>query len=170
MRIKILKTEIEYNEACARIYSLINSSAGAIEPDSPEGEEMELLSLLVEKYEQENYQMNAPDPVEAIKFRMEQMSLKQVDIAPLFGGKTRVSEVLNRKRTLTLKMITLLNRYLGIPLESLMSGNKEVKLEDEKKEKLLRVSSIKDYLSGSRAARKTCVLPREFQVALFWAV
>lgn len=152
MKTKILKTEQEYNEACERIYNLINSSENAIEPDSPEGEELELLSLLVENYEQEHHQMEAPDPIEAIKFRMEQMNLKQVDIAPLFGGKTRVSEVLNGKRTLTLKMIILLNRYLGIPLESLVSGNKEIKLEAEKKEKLLSISSIKEYLSGSRAA------------------
>jgi len=71
MRTKIIKTEQEYNEACERIYILINSSADAIELDSPEGEEMELLSLFVEKYEQENHQMNAPDPIEAIKFRVE---------------------------------------------------------------------------------------------------
>lgn len=152
MKIKIVKTEQEYNEACERIYSLINSSENAIEPDSPEGEEIELLSLLVEKYEQEHHKMEAPNPIEAIKFRMEQMNLKQVDIAPLFGGKTRVSEVLNGKRTLTLKMITLLNRYLGIPLESLVSGNKEIKLEAEMKEKLLNITSIKEYLSGRRAA------------------
>jgi HTH-type transcriptional regulator / antitoxin HigA len=152
MKTKILKTEQEYNEACERIYSLMNSSEVAIEPDSPEGEEMELLSLLVEKYEQEHHQMEAPAPIEAIRFRMEQMNLKQADIAPLFGGKTRVSEVLSGKRTLTLKMITLLNRYLGIPLESLVSGNKEIKLEAEKKEKLLNITSIKDYLTGSRAA------------------
>jgi HTH-type transcriptional regulator/antitoxin HigA len=152
MKTKILKTEQEYNEACERIYNLINSSGNAIEPNSPEGEEMELLSLLVEKYEQEHHQMEAPDPIEAIKFRMEQMNLKQADIAPLFGGKTRVSEVLCGKRTLTLKMITLLNRYLGIPLESLVSGNKEIKLEAEKKEKLLRITSIKEYLKGSRVA------------------
>lgn len=124
MKTKILKTEQEYNEACKRIYSLINSSETPIEPNSPEGEEMELLSLLVEKYEQEHYPVKAPTPLEAIKFRMEQMNLKQSDIAPLFGGKTRISEVLHGKRPLTLKMITLLNRYLGIPLESLVSGNK----------------------------------------------
>ena len=76
--------------------------------------------------------LGVPDPIEAIKFRMEQMNLRQADIAPLFGGKTRVSEVLHRKRPLTLKMITLLYRYLGIPLESLVAGNKEIKLEDEK--------------------------------------
>jgi len=152
MKTKILKTEQEYNEACERIYCLINSSENSIEPDSPEGEEIELLSLLVEKYEQEHHQIEAPDPIEAIKFRMEQMNLKQADIAPLFGGKTRVSEVLHGKRTLTLKMITLLNRYLGIPLESLVSGNKEIKLEAEKKEKLLNISSIQEYLKGNRAA------------------
>ena len=152
MKMKILKTEEEYNEACERVYQLINSSEEAIEPNSPEGEEMELISLLIEKYEQENYMMEAPSPIEAIKFRMEQMNLKQTDVAPLFGGKTRVSEVLNGRRTLTLKMITLLNRYLGIPLESLIRGNKEVKLEAEKKEKLLDVSSIKEYLSSGRAA------------------
>lgn len=152
MKTKILKTELEYNKACERIYSLINSSEKTIEPDSPEGEEIELLSLLVEKYELEFHRLEAPDPIEAIKFRMEQMSLKQVDIAPLFGGKTRVSEVLHRRRPLTLKMITLLNRYLGIPLESLISGNKEIKLEDEKRDKILSVTSIQEYLKGGRAA------------------
>lgn len=146
MKAKILKTEQEYNEACERIYKLINSSEKAIEPESPEGEEIELLSLLVEKYEHEQYPIEAPNPIEAIKFRIEQMNLKQTDIAPLFGGKTRVSEVLNGKRPLTLKMITLLNRYLGIPLESLVSGNKDIKLEPAKRAQLLNISSIRDYL------------------------
>ncbi len=76
----------------------------------------------------------------------EQMNLKQADIASLFGGKTRVSEVLNGKRNLTLKMITLLHRYLGIPLESLVAGNDKIKLEPEKRKKLLKVPSIRDYL------------------------
>jgi HTH-type transcriptional regulator/antitoxin HigA len=108
--------------------------------------------LLVEKYEQENYRLEAPSPIESIKFRMEQMNLNQNDIAPLFGGKTRVSEVLNGKRALTLKMITLLNRYLGIPLESLIGGNKEIKLLDEKREMLLNVTSIREYLNKERIA------------------
>ena len=152
MKTKILKTEQEYNEACEHIYTLINGTENAIEPDSSEGEKIELLSLLIEKYEQEHYPIDAPSPIEAIKFRMEQMNLKQTDIAPLFGGKTRVSEVLRGKRPLTLKMITLLNRYLGIPLESLVNGNKEIVLEEEKKEKLLSISSIKRYLSNYPAA------------------
>ncbi len=152
MKTKILKSEQEYNEACKRIYSLINSTNKPVLPDSPEGEEMELLSLLVENYEQEKFHLEAPVAIEAIKFRMEQMNLKQSDIAPLFGGKTRVSEVLNGKRPLTLKMIVLLNTYLGIPLESLVNGNKKIKLEAVKREKLLSISSIKEYITNTRAA------------------
>jgi HTH-type transcriptional regulator/antitoxin HigA len=152
MKTKILKTEPEYNEACKRIYNLINSTNDPILPDTPEGEEIELLSLLVENYEHEKYRLEAPGAIEAIKFRMDQMNLKQTDIAPLFGGKTRVSEVLNGKRALTLKMIVLLNNYLGIPLESLVNGNKEIKLEAEKREKLLSISSIKEYITNTRAA------------------
>jgi HTH-type transcriptional regulator / antitoxin HigA len=152
MNNKIIKTENEYNEACLRIYALIHSSENPVEPDSPEGEELELLSLLVEKYEQEHYPIEAPNPIEAIKFRMEQMNLRQADVAPLFGGKTRVSEVLNGKRPLTLKMITLLNQYLGIPLESLVTGNKDIKLEPEKRDQLLRIHSIKNVVSSSRVA------------------
>lgn len=146
MKIKILKTEEQYNLACERVYHLMHSTERDIMPDSPEGEELELLSLLIEKYEEEHYPIKAPDPIDAIKFRMEQMNLKQNDIAPLFGGKTRTSEVLNGRRPLNLKMITLLNRYLGIPLESLISGNKDFALGTEKKEKLLSISSIKEYL------------------------
>lgn len=152
MKNRIIKTEQEYNKACERIYHLINSSSEHIEPNNPKGEEMELLSLLVEKYEQEHFRMEAPNPIEAIKFRMEQMNLKQTDIAPLFGGKTRVSEVLNGKRALTLKMISLLNRYLGIPLESLISNNEAIELEPEKREKLLNVVSIREYLKNIPAA------------------
>ena len=153
MRTKILKTEQAYNQACKRVYSLINSTEESIEPDSVKGEELELLSLLIEKYEQEHYPIKGPNPIEAIKFRMEQMNLKQTDIAPLFGGKTRVSEVLHGKRPLTLKMITLLNSYLGIPLESLVIGNKEINLEPEKKQQLLKISSIREYFTrNTRAA------------------
>lgn len=152
MKIKVLKSEKEYNEACKRVYSIINSKSEFVEPESSEGQELELLSLLIEKYEQEHYKMDAPTPIEAIRFRMEQMNLKQIDIAPLLGGETRVSEVLNGKRALTLKMITLLNKYLGIPLESLIGGNKEIQLEEENRQKLLSVSAIKDYLSNKAAA------------------
>src|SRR6056297_2772815 len=96
MKTKILKTEQEYNEACERIYKLINSSDKPIDPDSSEGEELELLSLLVEKYEQENHSMEAPDPIEAIKFRMEQMHLRHFFILLGFSGEKSVSGVLRR--------------------------------------------------------------------------
>lgn len=143
---RILKSETEYQKAVTRIYDLINVSDTAIEPDSPEGEELELLSLLVEKYEREHHQIGDPDPIEAIKFRMEQMNLRQVDIAPIFGGKTRVSEVLHKKRALSLKMIILLHRYMGIPLESLVIGNNEVQLEPKKREQLLDNPTIRNYM------------------------
>ncbi len=152
MKTKIIKTEQEYNEACARIYSLIHSSEEHIEPNSTEGEEFELLSLLVEKYEHEFYPIDAPDPLEAIRFRMEQMNLKQTDIAPIFGGKTRVSEVLNGKRSLTLKMIVLLHDYLGIPFESLIGADKEIKLKPESRQQILNVPSISKYLNTNSAA------------------
>ena len=149
MKVKLLKTEKEYIEACERIYSLINNADNPIEPDSIEGEEIELLSLLVEKYELDNHPVDPPNPIEAIRFRMDQMNLKQVDIAPLFGGKTRVSEVINGKRPLTLKMIALLNRYLGIPLESLVHGNKKIQLEKEEAEKLSKNQAIRGYWNTS---------------------
>jgi HTH-type transcriptional regulator/antitoxin HigA len=152
MKAKLIKTEKDYNEAVERIYRIMHSSEEAIDPGSPEGEEMELLSLLVEKYEQEKFALGASTPIEAIRFRMDQMDLKQKDIAPLFGGKTRVSEVLNGKRQLTMKMIILLHSYLGIPYESLFSDSQTVKLESEKKEKLLKNPSIQEYLGRSRAA------------------
>ena len=152
MKTKILKSEEEYNEACARIYKLINNSEKPIEPDSPVGEEIELLSLVVEKYEHENYPIEPPNPIEAIKFRMDQMNIKQVDIAPLFGGSTRVSEVLRGKRPLTLKMITLLNRFLGIPFESLIIGNQEITLDPKKQDSLLKIPSIHAFFNKNSFA------------------
>jgi HTH-type transcriptional regulator/antitoxin HigA len=152
MKTKIIKTEAEYNEGCARIYNLINSLEEPIEPDSAEGEELELLSMLVEKYEREVYPIEAPTPLDAIRFRMEQMNLKQSDIAPLFGGKTRISEVLNGKRPLNLKIIALLNEYLGIPLESLINSDKKIKLEPNSRQKLLNIPSISKFMGTNAKA------------------
>ncbi len=147
MRTKILKTDQEYNQACERIYELMHSSTEPIDPASEEGEELELLSLLVEKYEQERFPVEAPDPLSAIKFRMEQMNIKQTDIAPLFGGKTRISEVLSGKRPLNMKTIVLLNRYLGIPFESLLGKNADMKLDEQKKSKILTIKAIRDLFA-----------------------
>ena len=144
MNTKIIRTEQEYEEYCARIYELMHSSDEALEPGTAEGEELELLAILVEKYEQENMTIEVPTPIEAIKFRMDQMNLRQVDIAPLFGGETRVSEVLNGRRELTLKMISLLHKYLDIPLESLLSENTKYHLEPDKHQKMIHIPSIRE--------------------------
>ena len=153
MTVRVIKNEAQYEAACQRIYEMINASQEPILPGSDEADEMELLSILVEKYERERYPIDAPDPIEAIKFRMEQMNLKQKDIAPLVGGKTRVSEVLSKKRPLSIKMIILLNRYLGIPLESLVTGNKSVKLKPEEKKMVLSVPSIGEYVKSTQGKK-----------------
>ena len=87
---------------------------------TPEEEELELWALLVERYEEENFPMDIPDPVEAIKFRMEQEGLRQKDLEKFFPGKSRVSEILNHKRALSIGMIRALHRGLGIPAEVLI--------------------------------------------------
>jgi HTH-type transcriptional regulator / antitoxin HigA len=152
MKNSIIKTKEEYEIACERVYELIHSSENPIEPNSKPGEEMELLSLLIENYEKENFSLMAPSPIEAIKFRMEQMNLKQTDIAPLFGGKTRISEVMNGKRPLTLRMIALLHKYLEIPFESLITENYKYHLSNLGKEQIMKISSIKKLHSGKNIA------------------
>jgi len=152
MKPKVIKTEKEYKAVVERIYELMNSEKDQIEPGSTKGDELEILSILVERYEDEQLPKKAPDPIEAIRFRMDQMNLIQKDIAPLFGGETRVSEVLNGKRQLTLKMITMLNRYLDIPFESLIGGNKTYKLDASRKKKIMRVQGIRDFLAKKNIA------------------
>ena len=115
MKIRILKTEEEYRAALARLESLMDAEAG-----SEEEEELELWSLLVEQYEQENFPIDLPDPVEAIRFRMDQEGLRQKDLARILPGKNRVSEILNRKRPLSLLMIRSLHENLQIPAEVLI--------------------------------------------------
>ena len=130
MEIKVIKTAAQYEEACSALYSLMHSTTEPVDPDTKTGEEMELLSVLIEKYEKEHYPIDPPDPVAAILFRMDQMNLKQKDLAPYFGGKTKISEVLNRKRPLSLRTITLLHENLGIPLESLVRAKHSPTLQD----------------------------------------
>ena len=152
MNHKVIKTEKEYKAAVGRVYELIHSETGQIEPGSLKGDELELLSILVERYEDELFPKIAPDPIDAIRFRMDQMGLRQKDIAPLFGGETRASEVLNGKRQLTLKMIAMLTRYLDIPLESLINGNKIYKLDPSRKKKIMGVPVIRDFLARRNTA------------------
>jgi HTH-type transcriptional regulator / antitoxin HigA len=116
MNIKVIKTEEDYNQALKRLEVIFDAPV-----DSMEGDEAELLSILIEKYEDEHYPIEAPDPIEAIKFRMEQMDMNNQDLADVIGYKSRVSEIFNRKRTLTLKMIRNLHKKLKIPYESLIA-------------------------------------------------
>lgn len=112
---KLIKTEEDYNLALSRIEDLMDAEA-----DSLEAEELELLSTLVELYEDEHYAMDLPEPVEAIKFRMDQLELNQQNLVPFIGSKSKVSEVLNKKRPLTLSMMRSLHENLGISAEILL--------------------------------------------------
>jgi HTH-type transcriptional regulator/antitoxin HigA len=119
MKIKVIKTEEDYNKALKRLEVIFDSSI-----DSPEGDEAEILGLLIEKYEDEHYPIEAPDPIEAIKFRMEQMDMDNSDLAKVIGYKSRVSEIFSRKRKLNLKMIRNLHEKMKIPYESLLADYK----------------------------------------------
>ena len=119
MKLKVLKTEKDYNQALKRLEILFDSPA-----DTPEGDEADILGLLIEKYEDEHYPIEAPDPIEAIKFRMEQMNMDNKDLAKVIGYKSRVSEIFNRKRKLNLKMIRSLHEKMKIPYESLLADYK----------------------------------------------
>ena len=112
---KIIKSEDDYQTALARIEELMDARPGSVQE-----EELELLALLVEKYESEHYPIDPPDPVEAIKFRMEQEGLEPKDLVKFLGSQSKVSEVLNYRRPLSLKMITSLHEGLGIPAEILI--------------------------------------------------
>lgn len=116
MNIKAIKTEEDYNQALKRLEKIFHAST-----ESKEGDEAEILSILIEKYEDEHYPIDAPDPIEAIKFRMEQMGMDNKDLADIIGYKSRVSEIFSRKRKLTLKMIRNLHEKLKIPYESLIT-------------------------------------------------
>lgn len=116
MHITPIHNEADLQRAFARLEVL-----WAAEDDTPEADEVEVLSILIEKYEDEHYPIGPSDPIEAIKFRMEQQGLSQRDLEPFIGPSGRVSEVLNRKRKLSLRMIRRLHEGLKIPYESLMS-------------------------------------------------
>ena len=115
MNIHPIHTENDYNVALKRVESLMDAV-----PGSKDFDELEILSTLVESYETKHYSIDAPDPIEAIKFRMEQEGLMQKDLVAIFGNKSRVSEVLNKKRKLTLDMIRNLHENLNIPFENLL--------------------------------------------------
>jgi HTH-type transcriptional regulator/antitoxin HigA len=125
--IRVIKTESDYDGALARIEELIdrNPAAGTSEAD-----ELEVLSVLVEEYESRNFPSSLPDPIEAVRFRMEQQNLTQRDLVPFIGSRSKVSEVLSGKRTLTLSMIRSLHSNLGIPARVLLQERDPSLLEE----------------------------------------
>ena len=115
MEIRPIRTKADYRAALREIEGLMTARAG-----SREGERLDIMVTLVEAYERKHFPLDLPDPVEAIKFRMEQMALAPKDLVPMIGQLNRVYEILNRKRPLTLQMIRQLHGRLGIPAESLI--------------------------------------------------
>ena len=116
MDIRPIKTEQDYNNSIMRIEELWGAKK-----DTAQGDELELLITLVESYEMKHYPIAPPDPVDAIKFRMEQMDMTKADLVKYIGSQSRVSEILNRKRSLTLKMVKSLYRGLKIPADILLA-------------------------------------------------
>ncbi len=119
MKILPIRTEKDYQKALDRLEDIFDAKKG-----TEEGDELEILSILIDQYEKENFPIGMPDPIEAIKFRMEQMGMNQKDLAEVVGFKSRVSEILNKKRKLTLNMIRKLNTTLHIPTEVLVQDYK----------------------------------------------
>lgn len=109
MNIKLIKTEADYQTSLKRLELVFDAKTG-----TPESDEADILGLMIDEYEKKHYPIEAPDPIEAIKIRMDEMQLKQVDLAEAIGGKNRVSEVLNRKRKLTVEMIRNLTVRLSL--------------------------------------------------------
>lgn len=115
MKITPIRSEKDYRNALNRLEEIFDAKKG-----TEQGDELEILSILIDNYENENFPVGMPDPIEAIKFRMEQMGMKQKDLAKVVGFKSRVSEILSKKRKLTLGMIRKLNSTLHIPTEVLV--------------------------------------------------
>ena len=116
MNLKPIKNENDYRNALERLEVIFDAPV-----DTKEGDEAEILSLMIENYENEHYPIEAPDPIEAIKIRMEELNLRQKDLVGIIGGKSRVSEILNRKKKLTVEMIRKLERILQISASVLVN-------------------------------------------------
>lgn len=117
MELKPVKSEIDYRNALERLEVIFDAPI-----DTKDGDEAEILSLLIENYENEHYPIEAPDPIEAIKIRMEELNMRQKDLVGIIGGKSRVSEILNRKKRLTVDMIRELEQVLQISASVLVNN------------------------------------------------
>ena len=119
MNLKPIKTEKDYRNALERLEMIFDAPV-----DTKEGDEADILALMIENYENEHYPIEAPDPIEAIKIRMEELNIRQKDLVGIIGGKSRVSEILNRKKKLTVDMIRELERVLHISASVLVNNYK----------------------------------------------
>jgi HTH-type transcriptional regulator/antitoxin HigA len=117
--LKPIKTEDQYNEAIARVYDLMQED---IRENSDESDELEVLSILVENYESERYPLPSPNPLDAIRFRLDQMGMSEKQLGEILGYRSRKSEILSGKRKLSLAMIRKLNEVLHIPAEVLIQA------------------------------------------------
>ena len=122
MDLKPIKNEKDYRNALERLEVIFDAPT-----DTKEGDEAEILSLMIENYENEHYPIEAPDPIEAIKIRMEELNMRQKDLVGVIGGKSRVSEILNRRKKLTVEMIRELERILQISASVLVNNYQLVK-------------------------------------------
>lgn len=120
--LKPIKTEADHDRAMAEVERLWGSKSG-----TPEGDQLDVLVMLIEAYEKEVYPFHPPDPIEAIQFRMEQLGLTRKDLEPFIGSRARVAEVMNRKRGLSIDMIRRLNEGLGISGDILIRPTREDK-------------------------------------------
>lgn len=120
--LKPIRTTADHKKALAEVERLWGAKSG-----TPAGDRLDVLATLIDAYESEHYSMDPPDPIEAIKFRMEQQGLSRKDLEPLLGTRTRVAEVLNRKRSLSIGMIRRLHDHLGISAEVLIRASRKEK-------------------------------------------
>lgn len=154
MKPKIIRTEEDYEGALIHVEALMDA-----EPGSRQESELELWSLLIEQYEKEQFPIEDPDPIEAIRFRMDQLGLQSKDLVKYIGQKSKVSEVLNRKRPLSLTMIRSLHTNLGIPAEILVRETNVI----SKKKTVVTRGSVKGVIGKRRSPiknlrpkKKTC--------------
>jgi HTH-type transcriptional regulator/antitoxin HigA len=119
MRLKPVRTEADYDAALEEIDRLMDAT-----PGTPEGDQLDILATLVEAYEARHHPIEAPDPIAALEYVMEQRGVTRTDLVPLLGSRSRVSEILNRKRRLTMEMAWRLHRELGIPAEAVIKPYK----------------------------------------------
>ncbi len=152
-----IRSEKDHERAVARIGQLISAA-----PGTPEGDELDVLATLVDAYEAKHFVMEAPDPITAIQFRMEQQGLTRKDLEPMIGSRARVSEVLNRRRSLTLEMVRRLKSDLGISADALIGSAKpaarnRTHARSFHKSSSLRASNTKRGVASTGRKRKTVV-------------